>query len=46
MSIPMSAKHKKSNISQNLREIAYALYNKCKIEERLKHIEFKNVSNK
>ncbi|CAD8044075.1 unnamed protein product [Paramecium primaurelia] len=46
MSIPMSAKHRKSNISQNLREIAYSLYNKCKIEERLKNIEFKNVSNK
>ncbi|CAD8046131.1 unnamed protein product [Paramecium sonneborni] len=46
MSMPLSAKHKKSNVSQNLREIAYTLYNKCKIEERLKNIEFKNVLNK
>ncbi|CAK78722.1 unnamed protein product (macronuclear) [Paramecium tetraurelia] len=46
MSLPMSAKHRKSNVSQNLREIAYTLYNKCKIEERLKQMEFKNVSNK
>ena len=43
MSMPLSAKHRKSNVSQNLREIAYNLYNKCKIEERLKNIEFKNV---
>ncbi|CAD8046900.1 unnamed protein product [Paramecium primaurelia] len=46
ISLPMSAKHRKSNVSQNLMEIAYALYNKCKIEERLKNIEFKNISNK
>ncbi|CAD8140263.1 unnamed protein product [Paramecium octaurelia] len=46
MSLPLSAKHRKSNVSQNLREIAYTLYNKCKIEERLRNVEFKSVTNK
>jgi hypothetical protein len=44
--MPLSAKHKKSNVSQNLMEIAYSLYNKHKIEERLKFHDFASQQSK